>query len=84
MKNFILSLVLSFTIITTQGSHIFVTASPDMTTGTDTACQLYWEEVWDLLEIYDYVHVLNNNWIPSPHVITANYENTENNNESDE
>jgi len=70
MKKFFVLLMLSFTIISTNGDHIFLKASPDMITGTDTACQLYWEEIWDYLEGFDYVHIVNTEWIPSPKIIT--------------
>ena len=70
MKKFILLLILSFTIISTNGNHVFLKASPDMITGTDIACQSYWEELWDYLEGFSYVHIVNSEWIPSPPVVS--------------
>jgi hypothetical protein len=73
MKKVLMTLCLVFVIVSTRGEHIYLKASQDMLTGTDMACQLYWEEVWDYLENFQYVHIVNKNWIPSPRIITYNY-----------
>lgn len=77
MKSFVSHLfviLLFFTVVSTNGNHIYLEPSPDMVTGTDSACEAYWEELWDWLEAYPYAHIVYDGWVPSPRVI--NYDNS--------
>jgi len=74
MKHCLFAILLFFTIVSTNGNHIYLEASPDMLTGTDSACELYWDELWNYAEVFAYVHIVNDEWIPSPKLI--NYDNS--------
>ena len=71
MKNLLLSLVLvfGFIVLSTHNNTATVIATSDLVTGTDIACQKYWEQVNILLKDFKEIWILNQGWIPSKKVI---------------
>lgn len=64
-----MSIILTFAVVSTNGNHIYLEASPDLLTGTDTACELYWSELDSWLDNWNYVHITNQPWIPGPRAV---------------
>ena len=71
MKKFVLLfLLLSFMVVgeSKDKLHVYLHASSDLTTGTDSACEEYWR-VLSSYRNYKYIHIVNKGWIPSPRLI---------------
>ena len=60
-----LSIIVAFTVISMTPEKVILIASDDMITGTDTACESYWQELTWFLNRFETVKIINKAWIPS-------------------
>jgi hypothetical protein len=65
--------IISFTVVRISGSDIWLYADRDLTTGTDAACEAYWETINSFLQSFSTIHITNKGWIPSPKVIIRSH-----------
>lgn len=67
MKNLLMAclMVVTFKIIAVEDSKIVLHAPQEMTTGTDSACELYWSELSGYLSSFKTVIISNKGWVPS-------------------
>jgi hypothetical protein len=70
MKNLrpFVTLVL-FVLIKISGDTVYLFATPEYTTGTDTACEAFWNDLEIYKNTYKKIVITNKTWIPGPNVI---------------
>jgi len=70
-KIFTFIMLIGFSIINIQGNHAWVRVSSDLTEGSDSACEEYWKQLNKLLTIFNVIHIVNKDWIPSDNIVKS-------------
>lgn len=58
-----------FVIVGIHGDTIYLHATPDYTSGTDSACQKFEQDLIPYTKLYNKIVFVNKGWIPSQKVI---------------
>lgn len=63
LRHFVILIL--FIVIKMQGDTVFLYAPKEYTTGTDSACELFWSELEVFKQQFKTIYITNKTWIPS-------------------